>query len=81
MSSERFDTDLAAERNVKKPVVVIQICLKEVIGNKLLLKATAVVNCGEVLWATTCRNRGQNCFCPGGERGFQPYNLVCRVIL
>lgn len=49
---ERFDTDLAAERNLKKLVVIIQICLKEVIENKLLLKATAMVNCGEALWVT-----------------------------
>lgn len=52
MSSEHFDTDLAAEGNVKKMVVVIQIYLKEVTENKLLLKATAMVNCGEALWAT-----------------------------
>lgn len=52
MDSEHFDTDLAAERNVKKLVVVIQICLKEVIENKLLLKAMAMVNCGKALWAT-----------------------------
>lgn len=52
MRFEHFDTDLAAEGNVKKLVVIIQICLKEVIENKLLLKAAAVVNCGEALWAT-----------------------------
>lgn len=49
MRFEHFDTDLAAERNVKKLVVIIQIRLKEVIENKLLLKATAMVNRGEAL--------------------------------
>lgn len=57
MCFEHFDTDLAAERNVKKLVIIIQICLKEVIGNKLLLRATAMVNCGEALWATHLKEK------------------------
>lgn len=57
MCFEHFDTDLAAERNVKKLVIIIQICLKEVIGNKLLLRATAMFNCGEALWATHLKEK------------------------
>lgn len=57
MRCEHFDTDSAAERNVQKLVIIIQTCLKEVIENKLLLRATAMVNCGEALWATHLKEK------------------------